>query len=142
MASRYTTAGEYLRPARIHVDRAAGRLAIAWVDGHESEYDSVSLRWLCPCAYCRGEAGSPGWLDSAPILTPAQVQIVDVRLVGTYALEPTWGDGHHAGYFTWDQLRASCSCPEDAMLRATSGGGATESRDDSRDDGTLTGRPM
>ena len=26
----------------------------------------TTLRWLCPCAYCRGEAGLPGWLDSAP----------------------------------------------------------------------------
>ena len=30
---------------------------------------AVTLRWLCPCAFCRGEAGLPGWLDSAPQLT-------------------------------------------------------------------------
>ena len=29
----------------------------------------LTLRWLCPCAFCRGEAGLPGWLDSAPTLT-------------------------------------------------------------------------
>ncbi len=50
-------------PARIHADRAAGTLEIDWRDGHQTTYDAVTLRWLCPCAFCRGEAGLPGWLD-------------------------------------------------------------------------------
>ena len=40
------------------------------------------LRWLCPCAYCRGEAGMPGWLDTNPTLTADQTRLVDVALVG------------------------------------------------------------
>ena len=84
-------------PARIHGDRAAGTLEIDWDDGHRSVYGTVELRWLCPCAYCRGEAGMPGWLDSGPTLTAEQTRLVDLQLVGNYALAPSWGDGHHTG---------------------------------------------
>ena len=62
-------------PLRIHADRAAGTLAIGWADGHETVYDTTALRYLCPCAYCRGEAGLPGWLDSAPTLTAEQTRL-------------------------------------------------------------------
>src|SRR3972149_2627353 len=55
--SSYVTGGEYLTPVRIHADRPGGRLEIEWADGHRTEYDTVTLRWLCPCAYCRGRRG-------------------------------------------------------------------------------------
>lgn len=118
MASTYAQGGEYLAPTRIHADRAAGRLEIDWSDGHATVYDSVTLRWLCPCAYCRGEAGQAGWLDSKPELTADQTRLVDVQLVGAYALAPTWADGHHTGYYTFERLRAACPCPEDTARRA------------------------
>jgi DUF971 family protein len=97
-------------PAGIHADRAAGTVAIEWADGHRSTYETVALRWLCPCAYCRGEAGMPGWLDSAPTLTDEQTRLVDVQLVGSYAICPTWGDGHRTGYYSFALLRARCPC--------------------------------
>jgi DUF971 family protein len=96
--------------SRIHADRAAGTLQIGWADGHETTYDAVTLRWLCPCAFCRGEAGLPGWLDSRPTLATDQTRLVDVQLVGQYAIAPTWGDGHHTGYYTFALLRDRCPC--------------------------------
>ncbi len=98
-------------PVRIHADRTAGRLEIGWDDGHETSYGTTELRWLCPCAFCRGEAGLPGWLDSAPVLTDEQTRLVDVQLIGNYAIMPTWGDGHHTGYYSFDLLRHRCPCP-------------------------------
>ncbi len=106
------------RPARIHADRDARLLEIEWGDGHRTEYDFVSLRWLCPCAYCRGEAGLPGWLDSKPTLTPAQTSMTNIQLVGQYALAPTWADGHSTGYYTFDALRLHCPCPACTAERA------------------------
>jgi DUF971 family protein len=79
-------------PLRIHADRAARTLEIGWADGHATTYDFTALRWLCPCAFCRGEAGLPGWLDSGPTLTDTQTQMTDIGLVGSYAVQPTWGD--------------------------------------------------
>jgi hypothetical protein len=54
----------------------------------------------------------PGWLDSGPTLTPEQTRLVDVALVGGYAIAPTWGDGHHTGYYTYGLLRQQCPCPD------------------------------
>ncbi len=97
-------------PRTIHADRAGGTLAIEWGDGHATTFDLVALRWLCPCAYCRGEAGLPGWLDSGPTLTDDQTRLVDMQLVGNYAVAPTWGDGHATGFYTFGLLRHHCPC--------------------------------
>jgi DUF971 family protein len=105
-------------PLRIHADRAAGTLEIGWQDGHATTYDAETLRWLCPCAYCRGEAGMPGWLDSKPQLTEQQVRLVDVHLVGSYAIAPSWGDGHHTGFYTFQVLRDRCPCEGCTSRRA------------------------
>ena len=56
----------------------------------------------------------PGWLDSAPTLTDEQTRLVDVSMVGGYAIAPHWGDGHHTGYYTFTMLRDHCPCPESA----------------------------
>ncbi|MFL5779550.1 MAG: gamma-butyrobetaine hydroxylase-like domain-containing protein [Chloroflexota bacterium] len=105
-------------PVGIHADRGAGTLSIDWADDHHTQYDLDALRWLCPCAYCRGEAGLPGWLDSAPTLTREQTRLVDVQLVGNYALAPSWGDGHHTGYYTFALLRENCPCADCTARRA------------------------
>jgi DUF971 family protein len=116
--SDYTRGGEYITPRRIHADRSGRVLELEWEDGHVTRYDFVTLRWLCPCAFCRGEAGQPGWLDSKPTLTEAQTTLTDVSLVGQYAIAPTWADGHHTGFYTFARLREECPCPEDAARRA------------------------
>lgn len=112
---------ELTTPVRIHADRAAGTLAIEWADGHQTTYGALALRWLCPCAFCRGEAGQPGWLDSRPELTAEQIRLVDLQLVGQYAVAPLWGDGHHTGYYTYALLRDRCPCDDDAARRVREG---------------------
>ena len=102
----YLKGGEYLAPRTIHADRGARELRIEWGDGHRTVYDFTTLRWLCPCAFCRGEAGQPGWLDSNPTLTEEQVTLSDVSLVGHYALQPWWADGHSSGFYTFEHLRS------------------------------------
>ncbi len=136
MPSSYVTGGEYVTPTRIHADRGRGSLEIEWADGHRTVYDFVTLRWMCPCAYCRGEAGVPGWLDSQPTLTQDQTRLVDVQAVGTYAIAPTWADGHHTGYYTYAELRANCPCAEDQAVReaASRGNPLTESHRDHQHD--------
>jgi DUF971 family protein len=104
-------------PLRIDADRASGSLRLGWADGHATAFDAVPLRWLCPCAYCRGEAGMPGWLDTNPTLTPDQTRLVDVALVGAYAIQITWGDGHATGYYSYQLLRERCPCTECARDR-------------------------
>ncbi len=112
------------RPVRFDADRSAGTLAIEWADGHRTLYDTATLRWLCPCAYCRGEAGLPGWLDSIPTLTPDQTRLVSVVLVGNYAIQPMWGDGHDSGFHSFALLREQCPCDACAADRARQQAGA------------------
>lgn len=106
------------QPIAINARREEGLIAIDWADGHRTEYTSVALRWLCPCAFCRGEGSSAGWLDSMPELNDQQTQLVDMRLIGTYAMAPVWGDGHDTGYYTFEALRAQCPCASCAADRA------------------------
>ena len=104
---------------QIHADREGRTLRVEWQDGHVTVHDFTALRWLCPCAYCRGEAGMPGWLDTAPTLTPEQTRLVDIALVGNYAVAPSWGDGHHTGYYTFALLRDRCPCAECSARRSS-----------------------
>jgi DUF971 family protein len=105
-------------PVRIHAYPTAGRIDNDWADEHRSTYGAHELRWLCPCAFCRGEAGLPGWLDTSPTLSEEQTRLTDVHIVGNYAIAPTWGDGHHTGYYTYTLLRDRCGCAECARARA------------------------
>ncbi len=107
---RTLPSGDQALPVRIHADRSAGTLEIDWADEHHSVFEAVGLRWLCPCAYCRGEAGMPGWLDTAPTLTAEQIWLTDVHLIGSYAIAPGWADGHHTGYYPFVLLRDRCPC--------------------------------
>jgi DUF971 family protein len=108
---------EATRPVNVNVDRTAGFMTIDWADGHATRYEAIQLRLLCPCAFCRGEAGQPGWLDTNPELTADQTQLVAAGLVGQYALGLTWADGHDSGYYSWDWLRMNCPCPACCSLR-------------------------
>jgi DUF971 family protein len=108
------------KPLNIKAEREAGTVSIEWADGHRTQYDAEQLRLLCPCAFCRGEAGRPGWLDTNPTLTSVQTQLVDMHLVGSYALAPVWADGHDTGYYEYESLRTNCPCPVcRAALQAT-----------------------
>jgi DUF971 family protein len=102
---------------QIHADRPARELRIEWADGHRSSYDFTALRWLCPCAFCRGEAGQPGWLDSNPALNEEQVTLSDMALVGHYAIRPIWADGHDSGFYAYEHLRRNCPCADDSARR-------------------------
>jgi len=104
-------------PVRIHLDRGAGTLELEWQDGHRTVFEATPLRWLCPCAFCRGEAGLPGWLDTGPSLTAEQTRLVDLHLIGSYALAPEWADGHHTGFYPFTLLRDRCPCAECSAKR-------------------------
>jgi DUF971 family protein len=120
--------GDAIKPTNIHADRPARTLTIDWADGHQSVYDLTALRWLCPCAFCRGEAGQPGWLDSRPTLTDQQLELSDVALVGHYAIQPYWADGHSSGFYSFEHLRRNCACAADstARLAEEAAGGSPE----------------
>lgn len=121
MSSSYLRGNDQTAPVRIHADRAERTFRIEWVDGHVTTYTFDRLRWLCPCAYCRGEAGLPGWLDLNPTLTAEQTRLVSIDPVGSYAIAPAWGDGHSTGFYEYTSLRALCPCQDCVATRAAAG---------------------
>ncbi len=78
---------------------------IAWEDGHHSTYSAEKLRWACPCAECRGEAGVPGRLARVKNLDPSELRVENVVLVGQYALQIAFESGHSTGLYTFALLR-------------------------------------
>jgi DUF971 family protein len=78
---------------------------ITWEDGNHTTYSGEQLRWACPCAECRGEAGSPGRLSRVKELNSDELRIKDVTLVGQYALQIAFESGHATGLYTFSLLR-------------------------------------
>jgi DUF971 family protein len=35
-------------PSAIRIIREGQRVELDWADGHQSQFDAVALRWLCP----------------------------------------------------------------------------------------------
>jgi DUF971 family protein len=93
-------------PTDIELDSRGRRVRIVWGDGRRSDYDWEFLRWRCPCATCSGEAEFVGELQSRTELQADETEMVDLELVGRYAVKPTWRNGHDTGIFTWRNLRA------------------------------------
>jgi len=79
------------------------RLVIEWDDGHRTEYSTVQLRGLCPCAACVNEVTGRRMHD--PLSVPADLQTQDVSLVGHYAVTIAFSDGHSTGIFPFAFLR-------------------------------------
>ena len=80
-------------------------MVVTWEDGTRSTYTAEQLRWACPCAECRGEAGMPGRLSRMQSLPPDELRIKDVALVGQYALQIAFESGHATGLYTFSLLR-------------------------------------
>jgi len=89
-------------------------LAIKWDDGQESFVPLAKLRAWCPCAGCRGETDIMGNLYKGPDkpLTAASVQLVRLAMVGGYAIQPHWADGHGSGIYSFDYLRRVAEAPD------------------------------
>jgi DUF971 family protein len=81
-------------------------LAIAWNDGTESFFQLEFLRRACPCAGCGGEPDVLGRVIRPEVThTPASYEIKSHQIVGGYAFQPAWKDGHASGLYTFDYLK-------------------------------------
>jgi DUF971 family protein len=113
-----------IRPANITLDKPSSTLIITWPDNQHCYYPLPQLREACPCVECRGghanmgRAGDPEDLLTLT-LTPARSYVVEnVMLVGNYAIQFFWDDGHHTGIYTWEYLRQLCPATPKAIPSA------------------------
>lgn len=113
-------------PYGIRVDKTGGTgMEVDWADGHKSHYPFQYLRDACPCATCDEEREKTGrQYDEPPkpknalpmFREPARP--ADVSMVGKYAINFKWNDGHASGLYTWEFLRDWCPCSECKTGRA------------------------
>jgi DUF971 family protein len=82
------------------------RLVIDWQDGRRSEFALSQLRRLCPCATCRtGRESSRNNPLQVLKADPTGLRVTSARLVGNYAIQFYWSDGHNTGIFDFRFLR-------------------------------------
>lgn len=90
------------RPTNVVVDKSQKRVRISWNDDQESTYSFEQLRVACPCAECKSYRADDNPLRQA--LTVSGLE--SAQLVGNYAIQFLWDDGHRFGIFTWEYLRS------------------------------------
>ena len=96
-----------MTPQPLRAEVIGDEFAIAWSDGAESYIPLDLLRRNCPCASCGGEPDVMGNVQRPQVSYGAHsFELRGFKLVGGYALQPEWNDGHSTGLYTFRQLRA------------------------------------
>lgn len=90
-------------------------ITITWEDEHVTAYPARELRLRCRCAQCIEEMTGRPLLD--PKTVPESVRARAIRVVGQYAINIDWSDGHSSGIYSFRLLRADCPCEACATLR-------------------------
>jgi DUF971 family protein len=82
-------------------------LFIKWNDDSESTVELKYLRDQCPCASCKGETILFKTIrpPSITVKNASMYELVDLQLVGGYAVQIRWKDGHSTGIYTYNYLR-------------------------------------
>lgn len=80
-------------------------LALAFDDGSEIYLPLPMLRRACPCAACQGEPDALGRVARPRVEHgPGAFELRSWNVVGGYALQPAWGDGHSTGIYSYPYL--------------------------------------
>jgi DUF971 family protein len=102
-----------LTPRTIRLHGEGNDLVIEWADGHHSSYSYPYLRDRCPCATCLDSEPAPSWESGPlPMFGSGPLKPENAELVGRYALQIYWSDGHSTGIYTFDYLRELCPCAD------------------------------
>ena len=59
---------------------------------------------MLPCAGCQGHGGERRYVHAE------QTELANLSVVGRYALNLEWADGHQTGIYTYRYLRELCPC--------------------------------
>jgi DUF971 family protein len=87
-------------PTEIKLHQKSRLLEIAFSDGRVFSFPFEFLRVFSPSAEVRGHGPGQEVLQTGK----RSVDIVSLDPVGSYAVQPTFSDGHATGIFSWDYL--------------------------------------
>jgi DUF971 family protein len=100
-------------PAKIKLAGENHSLTIQWSDGHESAFPYRYLRDRCPCASCTEiEPAKKADAPALPMFGTKSLKPDRAELVGRYALQIFWNDGHSSGIYSFAYLRELCPCAQ------------------------------
>ena len=91
-----------IQPVQI-VEESESELSIEWSDGSQSRYAAAQLRRACPCAACVNEWTGEKMLK--PESVPDDLSIKSTSIVGRYALNFHFSDGHETGLYSFNYLK-------------------------------------
>ena len=97
--------GAVIEPREIRQEGESG-LRITWADERVCLYTAAALRRVCPCAQCVNEWTGQRTLEPEKI--SEDLTIADLNIVGRYALNFRWSDGHETGIYSFKYLRELC----------------------------------
>lgn len=82
-------------------------LKAEWEDGFSATISCEKFRRECPCAECTGEKiNEVIYSLPKPIkFEPGIFDLLDLKIVGNYAIAAFWANGHNTGIYTWDKFR-------------------------------------
>lgn len=87
-------------PTEIKLHQKSRFLEIAFSDGRSFSLPYEFLRVLSPSAEVRGHGPGQEVLQTGK----RDIDIVSLEPVGSYAVQPTFSDGHATGIYSWDYL--------------------------------------
>ncbi|MEJ7699461.1 MAG: DUF971 domain-containing protein [Pyrinomonadaceae bacterium] len=91
-----------IEPTEI-VEENDSELLIKWSDGKENIYNAAHLRKSCPCAGCINEWTGEKILKSDLLVD--DLSFSSISIVGRYALNFHFSDGHETGIYSFQYLR-------------------------------------
>lgn len=91
-----------IEPTQI-VEESDSKISIKWSDDSETSYSAPELRRSCPCATCVNEWTGEKMLQNESI--PNDLTFNHTSIVGRYALNFHFSDGHDTGIFSFAYLK-------------------------------------
>lgn len=85
------------------IEESDSEVSIRWSDETETRYTAAQLRRACPCASCINEWTGEKILDAGQIAD--DLTFSTISIVGRYALNFRFSDGHETGIFSFKYLR-------------------------------------
>ena len=85
------------------IEESDSAVTVVWDDNFESTFEARALRISCPCASCIDEWTGAKRLDESQV--PESITFRGVSIVGRYALNFRFSDGHDTGIFSFALLR-------------------------------------
>jgi DUF971 family protein len=94
------TAGPERVPTQIKLHQRSRVMEVTFSDGHIFRLPYELLRVYSPSAEVRGHGPGQEVLQTGK----RDIEITALEPVGSYAVQPSFSDGHGTGIFSWDYL--------------------------------------